>query len=187
LLVEKNNFIVETGFYQSSISFGQNINMGGIQNAVNFSYKGPLIPLRFQRRINLVKNKLFISPSLGVSWMNVTKTRDLNHFNIISSNDTLHYKREASDINKNFILGEAGVKFEVFISMSFIIDFCTYYSIGFVKAFQINYSYFINSGSPSYGTLTSYGNNLQFFIGVKYRLISIERRLEKGKKISKNK
>jgi hypothetical protein len=174
--VNKNGIILEIGRYKSAIGYGGTTLNGNtifLGNTINSAQ----IPVRLQKRINILKNKIFINPSAGLSYLyHVDSHVSYGHAYTAYPGDTTFYSFSNQSLHKNGFLAEAGAKVEFIILKYLSLNFACYYSRGFYSLAQTTYTYNEPSVNKSgEEKITSKGNNLQFFAGLSYTIYDKQR------------
>ncbi|MBX9851151.1 MAG: hypothetical protein K2X86_05265 [Cytophagaceae bacterium] len=183
----KNNFFFESGIYKYNFGYESNEQFYNQEVSIGGSIKGWSLPIRLQNKFHLKKNKIFITPSLGLLLINNLGSPIISKRQIIDSTsgsiDTISYTQTYIKLKKTMPLFESGVNIEFLIVKSFILDLSLYYSLGFSSVSQSELTYQINNGVKQVypKIVTSNGNNLQLFIGLKYPIKDIDRRVERYK------
>jgi hypothetical protein len=169
-LVNKNGIVLETGRYKSMIDYGTDIRISGHSRAFGNNIRGTQIPLRLQKRINIIKDKIFFSPSIGLSYLyHIHPSIGNLHGSIIygANGDTVYYSMSPQSLHKNGFLAETGAKVEFIILKYVALNISCYYSYGLHSLEETNLSYNIPAINESgKKTIITRGNNLQFFIGL---------------------
>ncbi len=139
-----NNYSrIELGFTYKNYKdgFGFRILSG---YAINSAVSALCFPLRLHTKINLYKNKLFLSPVVGVTYGRIPTSfsNGGSYVKISSGTDSLTFLSYSGyGINPNFFLIQAGLSIDIiFKNNSFLSVFSSYYS-GQSKIYRTNFTY----------------------------------------------
>jgi len=88
--------------------------------------------------------------------------------------DTITVYEDVKVVNKtSFLLLEAGLSTEIKITKSLMISVLANYQFGFNNVAEADINYTINSSPIETGKLSTEGSNMQFLLGMKYRLSNL--------------
>jgi hypothetical protein len=177
-LINKHGILLETGRFKTAINYSTNIQDPDHLLFSN-TVRAVQIPLRLQKRINIRKNKIFISPSIGFSYLykiRATSSEEGNITYAVNSN-TVYYSQTSWLLNRNGFLLETGAKVEFVVLKHFILNIASYYSYGLRSLAQSTISWNQPaSGMSGEEKVVTKGNNLQFFLGFSYIIYDKQRK-----------
>lgn len=138
-----NNFTVETGLIRKYYDegFGYNIESLIIGTSSN-AYNTWQIPFRLKSKINLLKNKLFLTTTVGYHFSINTEYGyggGSGGGELIDGNDTINVFYTVNDsISKTFSLVEAGIGLEFAAFDGLIVSLSSSYFTGFKNVYQLD-------------------------------------------------
>ena len=177
------NFLIESGiirkYYAEGYAFSSQPNIGFSGNAYN-SWQ---IPLRLKGKINLVKNKFFLTTSIGYHYCINTEYGyggGSGGFGKIDSQDTIpgSYFTINDSIAKTFSLIEAGVGLEVIAFKGFHIYLSSSYFVGLNKVYQLDLTVEDEICKTENAVALSKGSYWNIAFGIKYSISNLWRRKE---------
>lgn len=169
--------ILESGYYQNNYGTGFCYNGSCSVNTPSHLIKTFQVPARLKYRVGLIKEYVSITGQLGGVYMHKSKKLEKSQGGYGSwepNGDTITIYENVKVVNKtSFFLLEAGLSTELRISKSFMISVLANYQFGFNTVAEVDINYTINSSPIETGKLSTEGSNMQFLLGMKYRLSNL--------------
>ena len=175
-----SNFLVETGFlikyYDAGYSYST--GFGNVGNSYN-AFDTKQIPIRLKARMNLLKNRLFLTTTIGYHFAfnsNYDDDYGWGGSDIISGNDTIIISSTGRALTKTFSLIEAGAGLEYTLFDGLVLSLSTSYYSGLKKVYQMDVKITDPEciSSESYGI--SKGSYWNIAFGIKYAISNFWRR-----------
>lgn len=175
------NFLVETGLIRKYYSEGYGYNVGSINMAVESdAYNTWQIPLRLKSRINLVKEKLFLTATIGY---HISINSEYGYgggsggSTYVNGNDTIKIQYTENDsLAKTFSLIEAGLGIEFEIFNGFILSLSSSYYAGLKKVYQLDMTTESNYHPSNNAYWISKGGYWNVALGIKYAISNFWRK-----------
>jgi len=173
-------FLFETGIIRKYYDegFGFNIASPVIGFSSN-SFETIQLPIRLKTKFNIFRDKLFLTPIMGINLsINTEYGYGLGYgigSSYIDSNDTYYLANYTEDVNKSqfFPLIETGLAIDFKIIRDIYLSTQFSYFGGLTKVSQIDYEYWVNNGETNYAFAHSNGSYFSFGLGINYRLSNI--------------
>ncbi len=169
-----NKYIsIETGLMRKhlneSLIFKPSAGSGSQWYGSNFN----VIPIRIITRIDIKKEKIYLSPSLGVNYY-MSGRQDGKGYgsDYQKGDDSIHYQYTANNgVHSSYFLLQLGLATEFMIWKKFIFSIFVNRYIGFERVLTMNINYTVNK-NPQVFTASEYtkGDFWNFGIGLKYPL-----------------
>ena len=171
------NFLIETGlikkYYDEGFGYTiKSVVLGSSSNAFNTWQ----IPLRLKSRINLIKERLFLTTTIGYHFSINTEYGyggGSGGGGFINGNDTISVNYVDNSISKTFSLIETGIGFEFVAFDGLIFSLSSGYYTGFKKVYQLNMTTEGHNCSTDNAFGISKGSYWSIAFGIKYTISNL--------------
>jgi len=179
------NFLLESGiirkYYADGYSFTKYPNNASSSNAYN-SWQ---IPFRLKAKMNLAKNKLFLTTSVGYHFCINSEYGwggGEGGYDYIDGNDTIlgSYYTINDSLSKTFSLIEAGIGLEFIAFNGFHIYLSSSYFVGLNKVYQLDLNVKDEICRTENAVALSKGSYWNIAFGIKYAISNLWRKKNKG-------
>ncbi len=180
------NFLVETGLIRKYYDEGFGYNFESIiQGTSSNAFNTWQIPLRLKSRINLLKDRLFITTTIGYHFSINTEYGyggGAGGGSVVNGNDTISVNYIKNDLtSKTFSLIETGIGFEFAAFDGLIFSLSSSYYTGFKKVYQMNMTTEDNNCSSDNVFGISKGGYWNIAFGIKYAISNLWRKRNNGR------
>jgi hypothetical protein len=167
----KKNLFIETGIVRKTYIEGYILSPGSFFTRSSHSFGVWQIPFLFKIKRNLLDDKVFILPRIGVNYGIKNKYGSSGAGNGSNGEDAYEIAF-TDDINsgRTYILMETGIELEFNLLKKISLITNVNYLKGFKKAFQVNYNYSINDGVNQSAFARSRGDHWKIGFGINYRI-----------------
>tara|TARA_B100000674_G_scaffold269412_1_gene222466 strand:+ start:837 stop:1571 length:735 start_codon:yes stop_codon:yes gene_type:complete len=174
----QNKLAFETGFLINN--YGESYRFkGDFGDFTSTSILACQLPVRLKNRINLWKNKLDLSTTVGYSlvinnYYDVTSSGLYESFSSSSGSIYHVYSEYVSKSQKRFFgLIETGVELDYKLNNSSTLYLSTTYLAGLSKVVELDVLYSINEGKEETANVFSNGDYFSILFGIRYPLANL--------------
>lgn len=165
---------LETGlvrkYYSEGVGF-KNFSSSTSTNAIN----AWMIPLKLGTKINLYKEKFYLTPVIGYSYCINSSYGAYGYGGgyIQKSSDSVSFTyTNTKDLARHFSLLQTGIGFEFKLFKSALLSISTNYFTGFKKVVELDVNYSFNNSPYVNGKIFSKGEFWSLGIGLRYPIIN---------------
>lgn len=172
------NLGIESGFivkyYDAGYRFASDVPGFGVKTLIWSAYSALQIPLRIKGRAKLIKNKLYLTGTLGYHF---AINSDYNP-GVVSEgkgthaigDDTVKTSLVTRELRKTFSLIEVGLGLDLLSGPNLVISLSSSYYLGLNPVYQLEFETEGNICNPDQVTGLSKGTYWNVAIGIKYRI-----------------
>ncbi len=164
---------IETGF--SHKFYQKGIGLKGQPDAYSVDYVLDTwqVPLRFNARLNLKSNIIFLKPTIGFHYCfnNDFFSSSGSGFGFFNGEQTPIFSYDETtntSLTKTFLLLETGLGLEIKLSGKSLLTFSGSYYTGFKDVMQSHIVYQVNGSPESGAVMTSKGNYFSYSVGFRF-------------------